>query len=529
MEENKKNKINLKLKRLIICFCVVSVSLTIGLVTGININKIVSNNHNGNNQSTSLADELANFLKNNWYSEIYYGKDVDEDVLIAQFIGALSTSKDTMLDSYTFLIENESTSSTSGIVKGKLGATFTNYYGLPLITKIEDNAACKGYLNVGDIVVGLSKPDSKNNYTHYSIFDKDITFSGLFEQGLGLPGQEEIVTIARQVDENSFKYIDYKITLKAPSYTSIAYLEKENISNTIMVKLDGFVHDDESSYGTSEQLKQILDKNIAKNLILDLRGNGGGDVVSAIDVADLFLDNDLVVASLEYKNGKRSSYVSDDDLKYEYDNIVILQDGGTASASEILISALLHYLPETVTLVGQKSYGKGICQSTTSVMQGKYQLKYTIAKWLRPDNTWIGMTDAFIDGEFGFYPESQNMVYSTKTYNMMASVNSYLNRNGITFYKENDLENDAFVIDSVASQNQLFFEVYNLLYSKNIRTDMYFDQSCKDALVEYQTLKNINQTGNMDEDTLVSFTFDYYNQYQNYMNSYLEVAKNIIG
>ena len=128
-------------------------------------------------------------------------------------------------------------------------------------------------------------------------------------------------------------------------------------------------------------LKDIEDKG-AKNLVLDLRDNGGGLVDAAVEVADQFLDEG-VVAYVEDKNKNRNDYDAEDgktDL-----NTVVLVNENSASASEILAAALQD---NGFKLVGQNTYGKGVIQSTAELSDGS-AIKLTIMQYFSPDGNKI--------------------------------------------------------------------------------------------------------------------------------------------
>ena len=526
IEVKEKKKVNKKVLRLILGVSLVVVSLATGLVSGIQIAKLTSTSQNGNGESQNQhTNELIQILKANWLSEVYYGtNNVDEDLLIKQFVGALSTSKDKQLDPYTFLIENEDPIYVKAL--GKLGITLTNFYNVPVITEVDSRGVCNNLLHEGDIVVTLGKVKKDGTYEYVNITDEGVDFSNMFNVGLGAPGDVEYIKVARFDENNKLYYKELQIALGKTLPTQYSYLIEEDIDDTIMVKMTGFTTDKENKQGTSDQLERILESNQASNLIIDLRGNGGGELSSALAVCDLFLPKDKLVATVKFKNGRENQYITSNNKAYEYDNIVILQNENTASASEIMISALTYHLGDKVTLVGTKSYGKGIGQTKVKVFGGAYTLQYICAKWYQPDGKWLGMTiDS--DDDVGYKPLEENKITSNYLLDLMDYCNYYMRSYGYEFYKTS-IEHDAFKIDNVANENSLFFEIYNSMYNTSIRTDAYFDVTCENALKEYQSLKQLEVDGKMNLDTLVCFVKDFYDQDANYLNSYVNRAKQII-
>ncbi len=124
-------------------------------------------------------------------------------------------------------------------------------------------------------------------------------------------------------------------------------------------------------------------------IILDLRGNPGGFMDAAIYIASEFLENDAVVMYQEDALGNDIVYKDTRTGSFErIPRVVVLMDGGSASASEILASALKENLPERVTLLGTKSFGKGTIQDAQDLPDGS-GLHVTIAKWLTPKKNWV--------------------------------------------------------------------------------------------------------------------------------------------
>ena len=124
----------------------------------------------------------------------------------------------------------------------------------------------------------------------------------------------------------------------------------------------------------------------SKKLIIDLRGNPGGYLESAVDIASWFLDTGKVVVREKFKSGEETLYRSRGYLPFKNLPIVVLADKGSASASEILAGALQDY--KVAKLVGEKTFGKGSVQELADVT-GDTSLKVTIARWLTPNGRSI--------------------------------------------------------------------------------------------------------------------------------------------
>ncbi|MEK7114215.1 MAG: S41 family peptidase, partial [Patescibacteria group bacterium] len=117
------------------------------------------------------------------------------------------------------------------------------------------------------------------------------------------------------------------------------------------------------------------------------RGNPGGYLDAAVDIASHFLPKGAIVVTEDF-GGKEASQA---DTSFGYDGIpagtkiVVLIDGGSASASEIFAGALQDH--NAATIIGTKSFGKGSVQTLMDLDQGS--LKVTIARWVTPNGHWI--------------------------------------------------------------------------------------------------------------------------------------------
>ncbi len=142
----------------------------------------------------------------------------------------------------------------------------------------------------------------------------------------------------------------------------------------------------------------------SSKLILDLRGNPGGYLDAAVDMASWFLPPGKVIVREDYGKGKGESEERSRGYNIFNDNLrmVILVDGGSASASEILAGALSEY--GKATLVGTKTFGKGSVQEYMK-LDNKTALKVTIARWLTPNGRSISEEGLMPNVEVKITPE----------------------------------------------------------------------------------------------------------------------------
>jgi len=141
----------------------------------------------------------------------------------------------------------------------------------------------------------------------------------------------------------------------------------------------------------------------ARGLIIDLRGNGGGIVDQAISISDLFLRNGEEIASVRGRAGERQVYTVHGQPLVPNLPLVVLTDGYTASASEIVTGALQDH--DRALVVGTTSFGKGLVQSLFP-LDGGWALKLTTAKWYTPSGRSIQKDRKFVDGHLIEEPDS---------------------------------------------------------------------------------------------------------------------------
>jgi carboxyl-terminal processing protease len=131
---------------------------------------------------------------------------------------------------------------------------------------------------------------------------------------------------------------------------------------------------------------EILKKQNLKGIIIDVRNNTGGYLQSAVDISSDFLDDRSTVVVEEKANGQKRDYTSTRMARFRNTPVVVLVNGGSASASEILAGALRD--EREIKLVGETTFGKGTIQEPIQI-EGGSSLHITIARWLTPKGEWV--------------------------------------------------------------------------------------------------------------------------------------------
>lgn len=163
-------------------------------------------------------------------------------------------------------------------------------------------------------------------------------------------------------------------TIPVPSVDAAYMIDK----NSGYIKLNKFTN---NSYEEFMQAMENLQKQGLQNLIFDLRGNGGGFMNEAVDMADEFLDGDKLIVYTEGVNSKKREYRCKRPGLFEKGKLVLLVDELTASASEVLAGALQDWC--RATIVGRRTFGKGLVQEQYSLTDGS-AIRLTIARYYTP-------------------------------------------------------------------------------------------------------------------------------------------------
>ncbi len=146
----------------------------------------------------------------------------------------------------------------------------------------------------------------------------------------------------------------------------------------------GFIHLNKFSETTYPEFMKAMEKLQAlkmQKLILDLRGNGGGLLNQAVNIADEFLDENKLIVYTKGEHSDKYEYSCKRDGLFEKGDLVVLVDEGSASASEVLSGALQDY--DRATIIGRRTFGKGLVQEQFMLSNGS-ALRLTVARYYTP-------------------------------------------------------------------------------------------------------------------------------------------------
>ncbi|MCH8889060.1 S41 family peptidase [Patescibacteria group bacterium] len=209
---------------------------------------------------------------------------------------------------------------------------------------------------------------------------KSITIDEAVNRIRGERGTEVVFTVARDGDGELLEIKVIRDVIEIPTITS--ELRSDNV---FVIELFNFSAVSANLFRSA--LREFIVSGTNK-LIVDLRGNPGGFLEAAVDMASWFLPAGKIVLQEDFGGGAKPKIYRSRGYDVFSDNLemVVLIDGGSASASEILAGALNEH--GVATLVGGTSFGKGSVQELVKITSDTY-LKVTIARWLTPLGTSI--------------------------------------------------------------------------------------------------------------------------------------------
>lgn len=306
---------------------------------------------------------LEDFIKKN------YLKDVNEEDLIE---GQIKGMFKALGDPYSVYMTKEEFADFMEHTKG-------TYYGIGVIVTpgednlitvvapIEDTPGERAGIKTGDKII-------KVNGKEFTADKMDDAVKMM----KGKPGTSVNITILRTDDNGNHKFIDLNIVREEIRLKTVkSKMLKNKIGYIRIISFDELTYDD-----FKKHLKK-LKNNGMKGLIIDLRNNPGGLLSECAQIADELMGEGVIVYT-ETKNKERE-YLKSDSKKLGLP-LVLLVNGGSASASEILAGAIKD--TKTGILVGTKTFGKGIVQRIKPLSDGS-GFKLTVSEYFTPNGTNI--------------------------------------------------------------------------------------------------------------------------------------------
>ena len=323
------------------------------------------------NKDASIYEQLDLF--GDIYERIrgQYVEEVDSKKLMEAAINGMLTS----LDPHSSYMPADDFDDMQVQTRGEfggLGIEVTQEDGfIKVVTPMDDTPAAKAGMQAGDFITHVDGESVLG-----------LTLDQAVDKMRGEVGSEIVVTVVREGTPDPFDVSIIRDTIK------LTAAKGRVVGNAVVVRLTTF--NDQTFTGLETELKKAVEQaggmDKVSGLVLDLRNNPGGLLNQAISVSDAFLDKGEIVSTRgrNPQDGERFNAEPGDLMAGK--PIVVLTNGGTASASEIVAGALQDH--RRAVVVGTKSFGKGSVQSVVP-LRGDGAMRLTTARYYTPSGRSI--------------------------------------------------------------------------------------------------------------------------------------------
>lgn len=320
----------------------------------------------------SAVERMYEFLKDNYYMPL------DEDEINTGLMKGLFQGAG---DPYTRYMTKDEYEKMQSAYSGE-------FYGIGVNMNVSD----EGYIEIISVVDGSPAQNAGIQSGDYIIAVDDVRYTGAqLSEAAGMmrgeKGTPVKLTIVRDGNIMNFNLIRKPIP-------------DRSVSSTVLDENYGYIRIASFNSKTAEQFEKELasiESKRPKGLVIDLRSNGGGLVEESIKIADMLM-NEGTIVYMENGKGERTYHKAKEGRTYL--DYAVLVNGGSASASEILVSGIK--ANKEGLIVGTQTYGKGITQKTWKLPSGD-GIEITVSQYYSPDGGVIhkkGITpDIVVDFE----------------------------------------------------------------------------------------------------------------------------------
>lgn len=460
---------------------VMFVILTLGIVLGIQIQKVIS--------SDSLRESLRKFNDVITFTDKFYVEEVDTQKLVEAAIRGMLDS----LDPHSVYIPAKQMVGVEEQFRGNFEGIGIEYQvvndTLTVVSPITGGPSEELGILAGDRII---KIDGKNCI--------GITNEGVREKLRGPSGSKVIVSIFR----SGVKGVnDYEITRdKIPLYSVDTHFLYDN-SGTGYISVSKF---SETTFSeVRDALRDLKDKGM-KRLVLDLRNNPGGYMAQAVQMADLFIDGRKKIV---YTQGRRSEFseefLAKDTYPYEKVPLVVLVNSGSASASEIVSGAIQDW--DRGLVVGETTFGKGLVQRQF-MLPDNSAVRLTISKYYTPSGRLIQRNyenkEEYYSAHLSRNEADGNNVNHTAEKDSSKPV--YKTNSGRIVYGGGGITPDYIINSERVQKFSVELRRANLLYLYTLKFMEYEGEGIKQRYNDIQNFKLKFRISDQDLDNFIKFT-----------------------
>lgn len=368
---------------------VLGLAVGFGLLLGNFINSFMPNQVFSRNPHIDKIQKLINYIDKD------YVDDVNTDSIVDLTVNGILEK----LDPHSVYIAKNDVEQINQSMKGDFVGIGINFYmykdSVVVLKPIPNGPSEKAGIKAGDRILFAD---------NFQLFNKKLTNEYLFSKLKGDEGSKVALTIFRKSENKKIKLNVTRGVVPIKS-VDVATLVTDEIG---YIKLNRFA---ESSYDEIKKAITLLKNLGAKQLILDLRDNGGGYLEIASEIADEFLkDKELIVKTINKKGTEDKTFATKKG-NFETGKIYVLINENSASASEVIAGAIQDN--DRGLVIGRRSFGKGLVQREMPLGDGS-MVRLTIARYYTPSGRSI--QKPYQDKAEGYFNEFQKRFESGELY-----------------------------------------------------------------------------------------------------------------